>query len=59
MLALKANQPDLLTQVRDTVALATGPDATARTVEKHHGRFEVRVGETISDPAVFAWLDPG
>ncbi len=66
MLALKANQPELLTDVTDTfavaeavaVAVVTGPDATDRTVEKHHGRFEVRVCETISDPAVITWLDP-
>lgn len=58
VLALKANQPDLLTNVTDTFALATGPEATDRTVEKDHGRFEVRVCETISDPAVIAWLDP-
>lgn len=58
VLALKANQSDLLTHVTDTFALATGPDATERTVETHHGRFEIRVCETISDPAVIAWLDP-
>jgi predicted transposase YbfD/YdcC len=58
VLALKANQPDLLTNVTDTFALATMPDATDRTVEKHHGRFEVRVCETITEPAVIRWLDP-
>jgi predicted transposase YbfD/YdcC len=58
VLALKANHPDLLTNVTDTFALATAPDATARRVEKDHGRREVRVCETISDPAVIAWLDP-
>ncbi len=58
VLALKANHPDLLTNVTDTFALATAPDGVNRTVDKNHGRFEVRVCETISDPAVIAWLDP-
>jgi len=58
VLALKVNQPDLLTNVTDTFALATATDAIDRTVEKHHGRFEVRVCETISDLAVLRWLDP-
>jgi predicted transposase YbfD/YdcC len=58
VLALKANQPDLLTNVTDTFALATAPDATRRTVGKDHGRLERRVCATIHDPAVIAWLDP-
>ncbi len=58
VLALKANQSDLLTNVTDTFTLTTALDAADRTVEKHHGRFEIRVCETISDPAVIAWLDP-
>ena len=58
VLALKANQPDLLTNVTDTFALAATPEATDRTVGKEHGRLEIRVCETISDPAVIAWLDP-
>ena len=58
VLALKANQADLLTNVTDTFALATAPATTHRTAEKDHGRFEVRVCETIHDPAVIAWLDP-
>jgi predicted transposase YbfD/YdcC len=58
VLALKANQPDLLTNVTDTFVLATTPDPIDRTVEKNHGRFEVRVCATISDPAVITWLDP-
>lgn len=58
VLALKENQADLRTNVADTFALAPTPDATLRSVEKHHGRLEVRVCETISDPAVLAWLDP-
>ena len=58
VLALKANQPDLFTNVAVTFVLATAPDASDRTVGKDHGRLEVRVCETISDPTVIAWLDP-
>jgi predicted transposase YbfD/YdcC len=58
VLALKANHPDLLTNVTDSFTLAASLEAPDRTVDKHHGRFEVRVCETISDPAVIAWLDP-
>lgn len=58
VLALKANQPDLLADVIDSFAVATRPDAFQRTVEKDHGRMEWRVCETIHDPAVLAWLDP-
>lgn len=57
VLALKANQPDLHEDVIDCFAMAAQPDASARTVEKDHGRLEVRVCETIHDPAVIAWLD--
>jgi hypothetical protein len=49
VLALKANQPDLLADVVDSFTLATTMDDTVRTVEKHHGRLEVRVCETIDD----------
>lgn len=58
VLALKANHPELLEDVSDSFALATVMDGADRTVDKNHGRFEVRVCETISDPAVIAWLDP-
>ncbi|MDQ3492322.1 MAG: ISAs1 family transposase [Chloroflexota bacterium] len=57
VLALKANQPDLHEDVIDCFAMAEQADASARTVEKDHGRVEVRVCETIHDPAVIAWLD--
>ncbi len=50
--------PHLLTNVTDTFGLATAPEATDRTVEKDHGRLEIRGCETISDPAVITWLDP-
>lgn len=59
VLALKANHADLLTNVRDSFALA---DATTlgqiRTAEKGHGRIEVRTCRTITDPATLGWLDP-
>lgn len=64
VLALKANQPDLHADVIDCFAMAeqadasASADASARTVGKDHGRLEVRRCETISDPAVIAWLDP-
>jgi predicted transposase YbfD/YdcC len=58
VLALKANQPDLLEDVMDTFAVSTTQPDAARTVEKNHGRMEWRVCQTISDPAVIAWLDP-
>ena len=58
VLALKDNQPTLREEVEDCFAVATAMDDTAQTVEKDHGRLEVRVCETIHDPAVLAWLDP-
>lgn len=58
VLALKANHPELLADVIDCFTMATTPDHANRTVEKNHGRLEVRVCETIRDPAVLAWLDP-
>lgn len=58
VLALKANQPDLLADVMDSFAVAVQPDDIQRTVEKNHGRREWRVCETIANPAVIAWLDP-
>ena len=55
----KANQADLLTNVRDSFALADAAtmDQT-RQAEKGHGRIEVRTCRTITDPATLAWLDP-
>lgn len=58
VLALKANHPELLEDVIDCFTMAEQPDASRRTVEKDHGRLEVRVCETIHDPDVIAWLDP-
>lgn len=59
VLALKANQADLLTDVMDSFALAPVLEGAHRTMEKDHGRLDTRVCETITDPAVLAWLDPG
>jgi len=62
VLALKANQPDLLEEVVDCFTLA---DATAydgvrhdwqETVNKRHGRIETRQHTVISDRAHLAWL---
>lgn len=58
VLALKANQPDLLAEVIDSFMVAPVMDDRTRTVEKDHGRLEQRVCETIADPEVIAWLDP-
>ncbi len=58
VLALKANQPDLLDDVVDSFRMATAMDGRARTVEKDHGRLEQRLCETIRDSAVIDWLDP-
>ena len=61
-LALKANQPDLLEEVMDCFTLA---DQTAydgvrhdwkQTVNKRHGRREVRQHTVIFDPDHLAWL---
>lgn len=57
VLALKENHPDLLQHVRDSFALAP-PRAGSRTVEKGHGRIEVRTCRTITDPAILTWLNP-
>lgn len=62
VLALKANQPDLLEEVVDCFTLA---DATAydgvrhdwqETVNKRHGRLETRQHTVIADRAHLAWL---
>lgn len=59
VLALKGNQPELLTNVRDSFTLAANePAQTSRTIEKGHGRLDVRTCRTIADPALVTWLDP-
>jgi predicted transposase YbfD/YdcC len=59
VLALKANQGDLFTNVRDSFALAEiDTTAQSRTIGKGHGRIEVRTCTTITDPTTLTWLDP-
>ena len=58
VLALKANHADLLTNVRDSFALADAATPATRTVEKGHGRIEVRTCRTITDASTLGWLDP-
>lgn len=74
ILALKANQGTLFEHVKDTFTLADAEqaasctDAThpaapstiehATTVDKGHGRIEVRRVTTIADPAIMTYLDP-
>lgn len=67
VLALKDNQPTLAAAVTDAFALAhqtafadlaAGDHAELRTVDKGHGRLEVRRYGTISDPATLAYVDP-
>jgi len=59
VLALKANQPELLTNVRDSFALTADDTVqTSRTIDKGHGRLDVRTCRTIDDPALVTWLDP-
>lgn len=67
VLALKGNQETIAEAVADSFALApatafvdlaAGTHATWRTVEKDHGRIEVRQSWTISDPEILAYVDP-
>ena len=63
-LALKENQGSLYEGVSDTFALAEKDHfeqveyETYRTVEKGHGRIEIREYWSITDPAILAFLDP-
>ncbi len=63
-LALKENQENLYDEVQATFALAQQDGCagrhceTMRTVEKGHGRLEIREYWTISDPAILTYLDP-
>lgn len=63
-LALKENHGDLYNEVQATFTLAeqegfaTVPHEAARTVEKAHGRVEIREYWMISDPKILAYLDP-
>ena len=61
-LALKDNHKEFCTEVKATFALAAQeqsmPRETLRTVDGGHGRLEIRTYQTMSDPAVLAYLDP-
>jgi len=63
-LALKDNQGTLYDEVQATFSLAeqeafaNGTSESARTVEKAHGRLEIREYWTISDLAMLEHLDP-
>ena len=63
-LALKENQGTLYDEVQATFTMAAQEAFTAvvcesaRTVEKGHGRLEIREYWTISDPAILEYLDP-
>ncbi len=63
-LALKDNQGTLYDEVQATFrmaeqeAFASVPCESARTVEKAHGRVEIREYWTISDAAILEYLDP-
>ncbi len=67
VLALKDNQPTLHDEVRHTFAQARAdgfavyPPGThdyARTVDRDHGRLEIRRHWTLHDPELLAHLDP-
>ncbi len=63
-LALKNNQGTLYKEVKETFALAQAEQFTHvqhqvhQTVNKGHGRLEIRRYWTISDPEYLAYLDP-
>ena len=59
VLAVKGNQADLLKNVEDSFSLAdVDPTLQSRTFGKGHGRIEVRMCRTITDPETLAWLNP-
>ena len=64
VLALKENQPTLHEAVAILFAegqaggFVAGHHEYRRTVEKNHGRIEVRQVWTVDDPAVLAYLNP-
>ena len=57
VLAVKANQPTLHELIQHHFD-GRAPDATHRTVDKAHGRLEIRCCRATDDPAVLGWLDP-
>jgi len=67
VLALKDNHPTLHAEVREAFArgratafadYAPGDHDHARTVDKDHGRLEIRRYWTLTDPDLLAYLDP-
>jgi predicted transposase YbfD/YdcC len=67
VLALKANQGTMYDEVQATFALAQATDGAdlvaashdrLRTVEKNHGRLEIRQIWTITDPTILTYLNP-
>ncbi len=64
MLALKENQPTLWAAVRTAFqdgqasGFAAGTLDYRRSVEKNHGRMEVREVWAVEDPDLMAYLDP-
>lgn len=59
VLTLNDNHPDLRGNVADSFALAeTTTLQQTRSVEKGHGRIEVRTCRTITDAATLRWLNP-
>ncbi len=64
VLALKANQPALHEAVAHHFAVVTAGNpaglapATHRTLDKAHGRLEVRHCWATDDPEVLTWIDP-
>ncbi len=57
VLALKANQETLHELVGHHFAVAEVP-VGHRTVDKDHGRLEIRSCQVADDPRVIGWLDP-
>lgn len=63
VLAVKANQPKLEAGIKSIFSTVTAsPDAVVfqhcRTIEKGHGRIEIRDVWTVSDPEYLSWIDP-
>src|SRR5215472_12783803 len=65
VVALKANQPDLLEEVMDCFTQAEA-DAyhevchqATETINKGHGRLEIRRHTVLTEPTYLAWLQEG
>jgi len=63
VLAVKANQPKLLDRTQKAVAAVLGAPENIdhdhhRSVEKDHGRVELRECWVVSDPEYLRWVDP-